>query len=1410
MAGGRYRVERFLGEGAKKRVFLARDTRLDRDVAVAIVRTDGLDEAGLARVQREAEAMGRLGDHPNVVTVFDVEREADQVIIVSRFVAGGDVEARLRDASDHRLPVLEAVRIARDVARALEHAHANGVIHRDVKPGNVWLAADGMALLGDFGLAAQSDRSRLTQEGTMLGTVAYMPPEQALGRSADAHSDLYALGCTLYEMLAGRPPFTGDDSVAVIAQHINAAAVRPGWHEKRVSRELDELVLKLLAKDGDERPASARDVAEALEHIAHTEANRSRSVHETRSDETLPPTTFTEFVGRERELAQLQEIFARTLAGQGQVAMLVGEPGIGKTRLSKEFTVHAKLRGAQVVAGPCYEGSGFIPYQPFVEALREYVAGRDDAPLREELGAGAPELAGLVPEIRERFPDLPEAPALEGEAERQRLFESMAQFVTRAALAAPLVIILDDLHWADKPTLLLLLHLARRVRGDRVLLIGTYRDVELDRTHPLAETVATLRQDGLYERVLLRGLTQDGVRSLLRARSGSEQEIPEGFAERVLQETEGNPFFVEEVTSHLVEIGALRRENGQWVGDPSVIERSIPEGVREVIGHRISRLSERCNAMLTIGSAMTGGFDFPILSELCDADDDAILDDLDVACSAQVLRERREGLRTVYEFHHALIRQTIYQELSTPRRVRLHRRIAEALEKRHSLEPGPHVAELAYHYFQGAPGGDLAKAVLTSERAAGYAQGQLAYEDAAGHYARALEALDMQSVVDPRRRFDLLYALGQAQRLAGERARSRETLGQAAQVARALAEPELLARTALAYATEDVAVNFDPPDVAELLAEGLEAAGPEETELRARLLARLAIAHFFDKQVEYKTRLAEESVAIARKLGDPATLCRALQMHRFVSSAFLDVENSPERNAEIARLATQAKVPAMEMLASGELLTDRINAGDREGVDRQLESAERRAAEVRQPSLLWFPAIRRSMLAIQRGPLDEAERLAEAALHVGQRAEHPLADFFHAAQRGAIEALRGSEVEWQEKSLRNLRETMGGALNVHGGEARSLAILGRSDEARVTFEKTASQRFDDIPRDINWLGRMTLTADACLRLGDAERAPVIYEKLLPYAGWFAFAGPVAICTGPVARWLGGLASLAGHHADAVRQYEQALVKVDRVGFRVLAVTCRIAFARALVARGEVGDAERAHGLVSEALDEGQALSMQPAVEEALTLRLELQGTDAKSIDAKQSIYVVADVVETRRPDLGSHAAPDGTVTLLFSDMVGFTAMTERLGDLRAREVIRHHNKVVREQLQAHGGYEVELQGDGFLLAFGSARQGLLCAIAIQRAFAAHAGAASGAAGEAIRVRIGAHTGEALRDADKFFGKTVILAARIAGQADAGEILVSSLVRDLTSSTGDVTFGDEREVHLKGISSAQRLVSVRWR
>ena len=254
-ANGRYRVNQFLGEGGKKKVYLAHDTLLDREVAFALIKTEGLDEAGRSRIQREAQAMGRLGSHSHIVTVFDLGQEGEQPYMVTELMGGGDVEGVIEQADGHRISLDQAIKIAQETCRGLEFAHGRGIVHRDLKPGNIWLTQDGIAKIGDFGLAVALDRSRLTTEGMMVGTVSYMPPEQAMGGEVTPQSDLYSLGAMLYEMVTGRPPFLGDDSVAIIGQHINTPPVAPTWHNGQCPRSFRGVDH---ASPGQESVATAR------------------------------------------------------------------------------------------------------------------------------------------------------------------------------------------------------------------------------------------------------------------------------------------------------------------------------------------------------------------------------------------------------------------------------------------------------------------------------------------------------------------------------------------------------------------------------------------------------------------------------------------------------------------------------------------------------------------------------------------------------------------------------------------------------------------------------------------------------------------------------------------------------------------------------------------------------------------------------------------------------------------------------------------------------------------------------------------------------------------------------------------------------------------------------------------------
>jgi predicted ATPase len=1188
LASGRYLIRRPIGQGGQKKVYLARDDRLDRDVVIALLKTDDLSAESVPRLTREAQAMARLGSHPNIVTVYDIGDEDGRPFIVSQYVEGGSVADLLKGADKHRLPFDQVIRIASQICQALVHCHSQGIIHRDLKPGNVWLTQDGTAKLGDFGLAVSADFSRITLEGALVGTVVYMPPELMLGHQAEPRSDLYSLGVMLYELVTGRPPFLGDQFVAIISQHINSPPVAPSWHNPEVPQALETLILRLLAKSPEERPASAAEVAKALAAIRSSE-RAERAVQQ--DAKSLSRLAGGVFIGREQETKELHVALNETLAGKGHLFMLVGEPGCGKTRMTEQLGTYARLCNAQVLTGSCYEGEGAPAFWPWLQIVRSYAQELEPEKLLSIMGPGAADIAQVVSEIRERLPDLPPPPTLEPEQARFRLFDSVTTFLKNASKLQPLVVVLDDLHWADKPSLLLLQFLARDLKDARILVIGTYRDMELGRQHPLSQTLGELSRQGLSARIVLRGLTEQDIARFIEMTTGINP--PENLVRTVYQQTEGNPFFLNEIVRLLVVEGQLER--------PQVTTASgvrIPEGVREVIGRRLDQLSDECNRILTIACVIGREFSLDGLEPLSEITGDQLLELLDEAMAARVINELPQAVGQ-YSFVHALIRETLYDEISTARRVRFHRRIGETLEKLYANNPDSHLTELAYHFYQASPAGNGDKAIDYAIRAAKRAIRLLAYEEAAGHYERARAVVELQENVDEAQRCELSLALGDAQKKAGNNAKAREAFLQAAGIARKRGAPEQLARAALDIgAGMPGSGRVDELQVS-ILKEALSTLGEEDTALRARLLAQLSLALYYSP--ELRDEFNRQAVEMARRVGDPAAIVAALYGRHVILDGTPSVEERLAVATEILGIAERGGNKEMELQIRYRRILDLMELAEMPAVDAEIEAHTKLAEELRQPRYLWLTPFFKASRALTEGRLDESERLARQAFAIGERAQDPTSPLLFETLMLALRLVQG-QVDDREEAIKRYMENFPEIPNIRATLANLYFRLGRREDAQREFDQVAAHDFANLPRDGSWVVTIANLSYVCSYLNDVRHAAVLYDVLLPYAPRQLVIGGSAIAMGSILRFLGILASTMSRWEEAVAHFEGALLMNKRIrAIPSLALTQQ-EYGAMLMKRGDPGDREKAHQIFDQALATANEIGMHGLIREVNALK----------------------------------------------------------------------------------------------------------------------------------------------------------------------------------------------------------------
>jgi len=899
-------------------------------------------------------------------------------------------------------------------------------------------------------------------------------------------------------------------------------------------------------------------------------------------------------IGREAEMRALRADLDLARSGQGRVVLLSGEPGIGKTRTAMEFSAIAESHDALVLWGHCQEWDGAPAYWPWMDPLRSAISSLDGADPTISPEDRAVAIATLLPEIRQYLSTTANAPSLEPEQARFQMFDGIRSFLRDRAAERPLLLILDDLHWADEPSLLLLQFVARGIGDSRLLILGTYRDTEMDR-HALGPTLAGLARDPHNRQITLRGLAERDVAGYIRQVGGDD--ASGALVETIYTKTDGNPFFVVEMTRLLAAEGRLTN-----VSDGGLPPRHIPDSVREAIRRRLDRLPEECNRLLLIASVVGREFSTRILAHVADQSIDTIFDQLDVASRTRLIDELTT--QGQYRFSHALIQETLYEEIGTSRRLRLHKRVGEAIEELHAADIEAYVSELAHHFLSAAPTGTAAKAITYATRAAERSIAQYAWELAIRNYGKAIQILEAEPERDAAQYCNLLLALGEMQnRVAAGRPRGdiTATIGaggspgglatfwQAAEVARAAGLHEQLAIAALGV------VGFNPNaqqggiEGVRLVEDALTLLAPHDSQLRARLLARAGIDRFMlafhgklplepgeDSHVLARNA---EALAMARRLGDPTTIAYVLIMHN-VQEPLYSVHQRLAWASEVVAIASAGGDPQTLLWGLRELEYALIQIGDIAKAHAVLERRTTVSDQVRLPFFAWSAAFGQIGLALRTGRFADAERWIERAEEIQPRS---------GVVTSQLITLRREQGRLAEQMiLIDRQRIVPDALHVRSLRIICLLESGQVNAARAAFERAVSDAAADrtVPlRALSWL------AEACATLGDSTRAAQLYDRLIDNAHYNVITGASDLTGGSCSYYLGLLATAMSEWDLAERHFADALEMNERWDVRPFVAHTRYHWAHMLTQRDAPGDQNRATELARDALALAEDIGM---------------------------------------------------------------------------------------------------------------------------------------------------------------------------------------------------------------------------
>ena len=839
------------------------------------------------------------------------------------------------------------------------------------------------------------------------------------------------------------------------------------------------------------------------------------------------------FVGRVDERGELAAMWQRTLDQRRGLALVSGEPGIGKTRLATHLASEAHAQGATILLGRCEEEVG-APFHPWAEALAHLVDHARAPLLRAHIERHGGELLRLVPQLRARIPEVPDPRDSDPDTERYLLLGAVTGLLAAASGEHPLLLILDDIHWADRPSLALLRHVVRTVPECPLLIIGTYRDSELTAQHPLSSTLADLRRENSVERIALTGFSRDDVVDFMTNATGHELgDDGLHLAGEVGRETGGNPFFISEILRNLPETGAIVQQDGRWMMASSSLV--LPQSVREVVSQRVERLGDEVGRTLEAAAVLGREFDLDLLARVVDADEGEVLDRLDAALTALLVAETARPGR--FSFHHAIINHTLYEQLGRTRRARLHRRIAETLEELCGDEPGALVGDLARHWAAATVPSDSDRAARYAVRAGERALAELAPDEALQWFTQAREL----APADPGVCCDAQIGLGEAQRRTGD-ASYRETLLNAARFALEHGDDRRLAAAVLANNRGSTsAFGLVDQERVELIERALERIGRDDRATRGRLLSLLALELTFDTDWQRRRRLADEGLELVRASGDTRALASVLRDRTYSVWDPRDPAGRQATYEELLALAEQLDDPTLRCWALwGKMGTDAA-LGNYDSALEVAHALSTLADELGHPVLRWSATYHLACLA-SASDVERLQRLSEQAFALGSESGEADAAMVYGGQQGVVWWSRG-ELEPLLGMIDQMSASFPAMPAFRAAGAMVRAQAGMTDEARAELDAAHARDYDSTHVDALMTQTLAFWSEVAVRLGDQRSAARLHDLLAPVGERTVFSG--GQMHGAIDGYRGGLAWTLGHRDEAETLWRSALEQNER-------------------------------------------------------------------------------------------------------------------------------------------------------------------------------------------------------------------------------------------------------------------------